>query len=105
MEEYFFCGNAELCKKIGEVFEIKNSSIKNMIFSTLIEKICKKAENIKFKAKNEIESLMEKITDLEKKEVIRSEEIKNKFQNFKNIDNELVEQLENEVVKLKEKVK
>ena len=104
MEEYFFCGNAELCKRVGDVFDIKISSIKNMIFSTLIEKLCKKAENIKFKAKHEIDSLMNKISDLEKKEVIRCEEIKNKFQNLKNNENVLVQQLENEVAKLKEKV-
>lgn len=105
LEEFFFCGNSELCRRVAEVFELKNANIKNEIFPKLIEQLCKKAESLKFTIKNEIDCLIEKINDLEKNEALKCEEIRNKMANFHSRENDLVNKLENEITTLKEAVK
>ena len=99
-----FCVNEELCMRIAAAFEIKSYNIKNMIFPTLVETLCKKAESLKSKTKVEIDSLLEKIDGLEKNITDMSEEIKNKVENIHNGDHELIEEMEKETMKLKEKV-
>ena len=90
--------------RITAAFEIKSYTIKNMIFPTLIETLCKKAESLKSRTKNEIDSLLEKIDGLEMKITEMSEQFKNKVENISNGDHELIEEMEKETMKLKEKV-
>lgn len=90
--------------RITAAFEIKSYTIKSMIFPTLVETLCKKAENLKSKNKYEIDSLLEKINGLEMNITEMSEQIKNKAQNIYNGDRELMEEMEKEIMSLKEKV-
>lgn len=105
LEEYFFCGNSELCRRVAEVFELKITNIKNEIFCKLIEKLCKKTESIKLATKNEIDRLIEKINNLEKNQALKCEEIRIQMANFHNRENDLVKKLENDIITLKEEVK
>ena len=104
MEEYLYCRNDQLCSRVTEAFEIKSYTIKKMTFPTLIEKLCKKMEELKEQSKKEINSWIEKIKEMELKESLKYEEHQNKVENLQSGEKEIIQQLENEVAKHKEKV-
>ena len=104
MEEYVICKNEELCSRITGAFEIKSYYFNKMTFPTIVEKLCKRTEELKAQSKKEIDIYIEKIKEMELKESLRCEEHLKKVENLQSEEKKLIQQLESEVAKHKEKV-
>lgn len=105
LEEYFFCRNEQLCSGVTEAFELKRYAIKKMTYPKLIKKLCKKIQELKAQSKTEINYWIEKIKEIELKESLKHEEHQKKAENNQIGEKEIIQQLENDLAKHKEKVK